>query len=422
MGAVRGFSRRVPVHYRAEVVVAGGGPAGVAAAVAARRAGRRVVLLERSAQLGGMATSGGVAIWMPVGNLTGLYKEFVRELGLKDNRGREWESTRKFAPLFNPFLVRQYFNWKLEREGVTVFFHADCAGAIPKRGRLTAVVAGTREGLRAFDGRVFVDATGDARLAREAGVRCHSGRDRDGLTQPMTLMFQMQKTDRPATPRLPEGCPRYEKVEDLPQGRLLFWEDAQTKTLLVNMTRVRGHGAKLDEISAAEREGLRQVFGVCDFLQRTSYPDYVLSHVAAQIGVRETHQIQGLYTLTEEDLLAGRRFPDVVAQSDYSIDVHNPDGKSGTEIRQLKTYDIPYRCLVPKRGPGNLIVAGRALSATHHAMSSARVMPTCFALGQAAGLAASMAVEKKLDFQDVPAAELSARLKAQGVEFQTGAK
>jgi hypothetical protein len=124
-----------------------------------------------------------------------------------------------------------------------------------------------------------------------------------------------------------------------------------------------------------------------------------------------------LYTLTEDDLTQARKFDDVVAQTNYGIDVHNPAGKGGCQQQELGTYDIPYRTLLPRIGPVNLMVAGRSLSATHVAMSSVRVQPTCIALGQAAGCAASVAIEKKQPLRDVAVPAIHQLLQQQGVEF-----
>lgn len=93
------------------------------------------------------------------------------------------------------------------------------------------------------------------------------------------------------------------------------------------MTRVKGNGANIKDINYAETEALRQVFSIVHYLQRNGFETYALSHVANQVGVRETNQIQGLYTLTEQDVVEGRRFQDVVAQTNYEIDIHSPDGK-----------------------------------------------------------------------------------------------
>ncbi|MBB6734943.1 FAD-dependent oxidoreductase [Cohnella zeiphila] len=411
------IQKEAPVFERADIVVVGGGPAGVAAAIAAARCGRKVLLLEQSGQLGGMGTLANVSVFMGVGNVTGIYREIVSEFmpqqPLPDNhKGSIW-------PQYNPFRLRYYLNEKLEKEGVDVLFHVGFVSAVTEQGRVKAVVANSREGLIAFEADVFIDCTGDGRVAIDAGATYTSGREGDGMTQPMTMMFMMQDTGRPVKLSLPEGCPRYESVEELPQGRLLHWEQSEPGNLLVNMTRVKGNGAKVREASRAEREALRQVFAVADYLQRNGHEQYVLSHVPGQTGVRETNQIVGHYTLSEDDLLAGRRFRDVVAQTNYEIDIHSPDGKAGTDERKIDGYDIPYRCLVPK-GVEGLLVAGRAMSATHVAMSSMRVQATCYGLGQAAGIAASIAAARGLRLLDVDVDDLHAGLASQNVVFQKG--
>ncbi|MEF3303272.1 FAD-dependent oxidoreductase [Paenibacillus sp. GYB003] len=409
-----GFERKVPVYTSADVVVVGGGPAGTAAAIGAARCGKRVVLLEKSGQLGGMGTLGNVSIFMPIGNVTGIYREIIAET-LAQYLPEDHD--KSIAPQYSPFLLRHYLNEKMKKEGVDVYYHADFVGTVHEEGRVRAVVASTREGLRAFEGSQFIDCTGDARVAIDAGVPYRSGREEDGLTQPMTLMFMMQNTGKKVTPLLPEGCYHYNDVSDLPQGRRLYWERNDDGTLLVNMTRVKGNGARIADINYAETEALRQVFSVANYLQRNGFETYVLSHVAGQVGVRETNQIEALYTLTEQDVVGGRRFEDVVAQTNYEIDIHSPDGKKTTDERKVSGYDIPYRCMVPA-GFDNLLVAGRAISATHVAMSSMRVQPTCYALGQAAGIAASLAVDDSVPCRDVRIGELHKRLQEQGVRFK----
>lgn len=408
------FQRSVEIRDTADIIVVGGGPAGTAAAISAARCGQQVILLEKSGQLGGMGTLGNVSIFMGVGNVTGIYREIVADVMPGYLPDRHLGSSA--IPQFSPFELRHYLNGKLEKEGVRVFYHTEFVGVIQETGRVQGVVASTREGLKGFQGQVVIDCTGDARVAADAGVPIRSGREEDGLTQPMTLMFTMQNTGKPVKRKLPPDCCRYETLADLPQGRHLYWEYNGDGALLVNMTRVKGNGAKIEDVNYAEKEALRQVFSVVDYLQRNGFETYTLAHVPGQAGVRETNQIEGLYTLTEDDLTQGRRFPDVVAQTNYEIDIHSPDGKKSTDERKLEGYDIPYRCMLPV-GTKGLLVAGRAISATHVAMSSMRVQATCYALGQAAGVAAAIAIRDRLDVSRISIPKLHKRLAEQHVVF-----
>jgi hypothetical protein len=87
------------------------------------------------------------------------------------------------------------------------------------------------------------------------------------------------------------------------------------------------------------------------------------------------------------------------------------DGK--TELAPGTSYDLPYRCLLP-RGLPNLLVAGRCISATHEALSSIRLMTFCMALGQAAGTAAALSVRKGVQPRDLEVAELQEALRKDG--------
>ncbi|SFT23664.1 FAD-dependent oxidoreductase [Paenibacillus sp. BC26] len=407
------FERQIDTYAYADVVVIGGGPAGTAAAIGAARSGKKVALLEKSAQLGGMGTLGNVSIFMPIGNVTGIYREMIAEMLAEYLPEGHDES---IAPQYSPFLLRHYLNEKMKKENVHVYFHSEFVGTIREGNKIKAVIMSTREGLKAFEGERFIDCTGDARVAIDAGVPYTTGREEDGLTQPMTLMFQMTNTGSPVTPFLPEGCYEYKEVSDLPQGRRLYWEQNNNGTLLVNMSRVKANGAKIEEVNYAEAEALKQVFSIAYYLQKTGYGNYSLSHIASQTGVRETNQIEALYRLTEQDLVTGARFPDVVAQTNYEIDIHSPDAAKTTDERKIDGYDIPYRCMVPE-AIDNLLVAGRSISATHVAMSSMRVQATCYALGQAAGAAAAISMDRETAMRDVPMTELHEQLKKQGVKF-----
>jgi hypothetical protein len=155
---------------------------------------------------------------------------------------------------------------------------------------------------------------------------------------------------------------------------------------------------------------------------RRSVPGFANARIAAtatQIGIRESRRIVGEYTLTAEDVLAARTFPDAIARSAYPIDIHNPSGAGTTTFRLPAgaAYEIPYRCLVPATVE-RLLVAGRCISTTHEALASTRLTPTVMTLGQAAGTAASLSFAADVALRDVDAALLRERLIAAGVDLR----
>ena len=110
------------------------------------------------------------------------------------------------------------------------------------------------------------------------------------------------------------------------------------------------------------------------------------------IGKSEFLFTVGKYVLTSQDLLEGRKADDVIAVASYPIDLHHEVGGDCTLIYCKDSYHIPYRVLVPQTIKG-LLVAGRCSSMDHGAMAATRVMSTVMAMGEAAGVAARVALE-----------------------------
>ena len=110
----------------------------------------------------------------------------------------------------------------------------------------------------------------------------------------------------------------------------------------------------------------------------------------------------------------GRRFDDAITQCSYPIDIHDPQGPRGRlEGIRADHYEIPYRCLVPRQ-VDNLLVAGRPISADHEGAASARVIPPCYATGQAAGTAASLSIQQGVTPRGLDVGLLRTTLRGQG--------
>jgi hypothetical protein len=115
------------------------------------------------------------------------------------------------------------------------------------------------------------------------------------------------------------------------------------------------------------------------------------------VGIRESRRIMGDYVLTEDDVKAQREFPDNVCYGSFFVDIHCIDGPGmdHTVWRPPKgfKYHIPYRILLPA-GIDNLLTAGRCVSCTHVALGSLRVMVPCMGMGEAAGTAAALSLQR----------------------------
>ena len=159
----------------------------------------------------------------------------------------------------------------------------------------------------------------------------------------------------------------------------------------------------LDPVSDAETirdELLKVLYGVWDHIKNQPghhAENYALDWVGFLPGKRESRRLTGDYVLTENDVAASRIFPDTVAYGGWNMDVHVPGGILSEESAPTTyykfddVYAIPYRCLYSENIE-NLFLAGRAISVSHIAFGSTRVMGTCAVVGQAVGTAAALAM------------------------------
>lgn len=447
-----------------DVVVAGGGPAGAMAAIAAARRGARVALIERYGFLGGMATS---ALVLPLQTfhasleeqiVTGLPQELIDRVVAAGGSPGHVADPLGFAATITPVdpeLLKWAYQELCLEAGVQLFLHTIVVGADVRNGRLEGVLAYGKDGFRWFRAPVFIDATGDGDVAIRAGCPFQEGRPGDRLTQPMTLMFRVAGVDVDALLAFMEAHPDdfylgmpvdrmrehpviavsgfFREVAEarrrgelpVPRDRVLLFGMPRRGEVIVNMTRVTHVlGTRTDGLTHGEIEGRRQVIACLDFLRRRipGFANAQLIQTGTQVGVRETRRIVGEAVLTGRDVVEGRTFPDSVARGAFPIDVHSPSNEALHYIKMAPgtSYDIPYRCLLPQ-GVDGLIVAGRCLSADHEALASARISATAMALGQAAGTAAVLAVERNCVPREVPIDILQAWLEQDGASWGKGA-
>ena len=177
-----------------------------------------------------------------------------------------------------------------------------------------------------------------------------------------------------------------------------------------------------ESMTAAEIQARRRMMEVLNYYQRVGNKGWRYDGCSPQIGIREGRRIVGDYVLTVDDCRAGREFDDAIARGTFYLDAHKPDDDKRTYILDkselhVPPYQIPFRSLIPKESK-NLLAAGRCFSADQLALSSARVMTTGSMMGQAAGIAAAMCVERKCEPRALDSSEVRKVVEARGARLE----
>lgn len=437
-----------------DVIVCGGGPSGFVAAIAAGRAGAKTLLVERYGFVGGMATSAWLGPISPMhfGDervVAGIPEEFVERMRINGGSTGHLRCTNPHGSgAYLGFYDREHYKWTalqmLQEAGVKLLFHSFIADVRVEGDTVTAIEVSNKSGKTWYTSKVFVDATGDGDVAAKAGAE-HTVGNSEGVSQPGTLMFDMANVDTkalkkymdehredfewasemvalaPFSPRLQQEhfvgqgfldlIAKGVKEDDLYIGRdsLLFLTTTHPGLIHFNSTRIAGlDGRDAESLTEGEIDGRRQVMSVSDYIIKNvpGFENAYLAGTGTQIGIRESRHITGEYVITGEDVVNGRKFDDVVARGYFPVDIHNLKGKTGyvgggVWADPADSYDIPLRTLIPIRLNG-LVMAGRAISATHEAHGSLRTQGGAMGIGHAAGVLAAEAALRDEQPREVP--------------------
>ncbi len=425
-----------------DVIVVGGGPSGCAAATAAAREGARTLLIESTSTLGGMGTIGMVPAWCPFSDGEKIiYRGIAEEVFRK--------STEK-VPFVSPGALdwipisfedlKIIYDDLVTGSGAEVRFNSFLCGAEREGSRITSILVSDKTGLTAYRAKVYIDCTGDGDVAYFTGLPFDKGEN--GNLQLATLccimtnvnMAECRKlwlhANNPASPiHAIAKDEKYPLITDthicnnqigpstvaFNAGHLPESDNTNPTHIVHSMMRGRKYAQQLRDALA---EYCPAAFG-----------DAYVVYTAPALGARESRRIVGEYTLTKEDYLARRTFPDEIARNSYYLDVHRtPEEKAAMTLEELEkaesgsqygkgeSHGIPFRCMIP-RGMDNLLVAGRAISADRLTMGSVRVMPNCLTTGEAAGTAAAIAVADGCGVRDLDVGKLRAALRKNGAYF-----
>ena len=432
-----------------DVLVIGGGPAGIGASVGAAKSGASVMIIEATGSFGGMWTNGlvitlaGFNSWLRpyrrcVGGIMGEWLSLAAEKGGAENN-RSWVLNS------DPEIMKVVADEMLLHYKVKCLLHTWMADVMLENNRIQGVLIENVDGRKAILAKTIIDCTGNGDVMARAGVSFAVAPE----LQPMTMAFYLAEVHSSGKipfeeelvipfgpepgflrePLLSEYTSRRRDVhvdrkkmrEDVQKGKLpLFggpWFGGLRKNYpWVNTTRIYGSAIDAASLTNAEMEGRKNVHETVKYYQKEcdGFQYSWLMKTASTIGIRETRRLQGVYTLTKDDIVSCRTFEDTIALGAWPIDVHPAKGESGMhEMYVPLPYQIPFRALLP-RTIENLIVAGRCISSDREAMGSIRVGATCGAIGHAAGVAAAWSVKSGEDFRRLNCKKIQQEIMAQG--------
>ena len=425
-------SREIPIIAETDVIVVGGGPAGIGAALGAARNGAKVILLEQSNVLGGMATAGMMSHWSG-GTESPLPHEVCDRMRQNGALPIDFYEDGKWC--ISHEALKSSLLEMMREAGVTIQLYTLVSDVIKENNRVCGVITESKSGREAILGKVVIDASGDGDVAARAGAEYLIGRDEDHGCQPVTLMFRIGGVDytRAVFP------PSFETHIDLPKGEIqtlghqnlpapaghvLLYRTRLPGEVCVNMTNVTGiDGTNVRDLTRAELICREQMNRIVAFLREfvPGYEKCYLVSSAQNVGVRETRHFKGVYTINEFDILEAKVFDDWIATKNYfNFDIHSLKGPGLDEHGAQKyfqakgKYTIPYRACVPEKVDG-LLLAGRNISGTHKAHSNFRVMSICLNIGQGVGTAAATAIQDRVEFRNVDIHKVQEKLIAAGV-------
>ena len=434
--------RTLPVYRRCDVLVVGGGPSGTAAAAAAAREGADVVLLERYNHLGGLST-GGLVIWIDrmsdwAGQLVirGFAEELFARLPPESVAGparEEWGSQDvaraahwaqrtaayhgvvTWSPTIDPERLKLLSQEIVLERGVKLVYHSWASLPIVENGAVRGVTFESKEGRMAIMAKVVIDATGDGDLFARAGAAFEDDIEEGDIHHCMNTAWlfggvDMErwidfKTVKPAAHAAFMARGRAELT--LFERPFVAWR--RDIALFMGPRQSGYSGLDIDDLTAVEVRSHRAMDAHLGFFRRHApgFENAFLMLSAPQIGVRHTRRLKGLGAVLRADWPRGTPFADEI-------------GVSPAVSPKFPNISIPYGALVPARLDG-LLACGRHISCDRNSHGFMREIPQCWITGQAAGVAAALAVAHKVEPRAVDVAALQAALSGQGVYLRAQA-
>lgn len=425
------YTTDIPVRGKYAVVVVGAGPAGIGAAVTSARLGLKTLLVERYGYPGGVGTYGCCTIFFRFGEygrqlVGGLAEEVIRRMDARGaasftvDDGCQMPEFRPIGgrPLLGKVItktedLRVVYHDVLSESGVEKLFYSHFCGVVRAGRRLTGIVVDSLEGPGIIEGTVFIDASGDAHLVHRAGGKTEQAAA--DSTMHKSVFFMVGGV----TPHDPQvNARRYRELFRAGAVPDKVWDhlghSCQLDPGIVQLpfAYANGDGCSSADMTRMDHELRRRNFEIVDFMRRemAGYEHCFPVNAAQQVCVRSGRHICGVTKLTEEVLARDELPPEPVVYIVRRYGSHSTDQRKGFAPAKRGTLAgfsaISYGALIPDEFD-NVLASGRCISVEECLMDTIRMMTTCMVTGQAAGVAASIAIRRGLStLTEVPYRDL----------------
>lgn len=393
------------LKHEVDFCVIGGGIAGLCAAISAAREGAKVALMQDRPVFGGNSSSE-IRVHVCGADRHGKIPN-MRETGILEEFRLEnvHRNPQKSFSIWDTVLYEKV----MQEPNITYFLNCSCLDAKTEGNRIVSVTGWqlTTYTYHTIEAKIFADCSGDAILAPLVGAQFRVGREArseynesiepevaDNKTMGMTLLFQARDMGSPQPFEKPSWAYEFPTDDSFP-NRHHGWLEMGYWWLELG-----GENDSIHDTEKVRDELLKIVYGMWDHLKNHGdhgAENWAIEWIQFLPGKRESRRYIGDHVLTQNDIEAEGRFPDIVAYGGWTMDDHHPGGfrwggKPTIFHPAPSPYGIPYRSLY-SRNIENLMFAGRCHSATHAAMSSTRLQGTGASMGQAVGTAAALAIK-----------------------------
>lgn len=437
MEIIKFFNKDIEVMDCADVVVIGGGVSGSVAAISTLKEGKSCIIIEKSNALGGTATNGLVIPFMNsyVAKVDGLNVELNKEYLKFDTKA--FFNGRETALYANPVTYAMFFDQKIRDLKGKIYYDTLFIDSIKKNDAIEYAIVFIHNDLFAIKGKCFVDCSAEGLVAKSVGCELmHGNEARNHIHQSVSLRYEMGGVDKVklcnwlreinyvgfGIPNDPQNIefikdPSY---EDIIQKAIDNHEVTVADMHYIQAFRVPGkpntfafNGPQLGEkynsddpkeYSTCISEGLASIYRYSKFMIKhiPGFENAFITHIASQLGIRESVRVKTKYVLQDEDYTRRARFEDGIAKADWYVDTHSdhPETEDIEKYEPGEYYEVPYRSLITNEC-SNLIIGGRIIGASFRVEASVRIQITLRDISEVIGKACAYSLNHHIALNQI---------------------